>query len=321
MTRSTILVTGATGFIGRQMCAYLQKQGIKLRTLGRTRPEVDAEFIHWDMTGAPDADALAGVDTVYHLAGKAHALAETRQDESEYFRINTEATRMLLEACKKQGVHTFVYFSSVKAAGDSEGVMDERAGGQPDTPYGRAKRASEELVLQGAYVPHPVVIRLSMVYGNTKKGNLPRMIRGVQAGRFPPLPEFDNRRSMVHVDDVVQAAILSATRPEAAGKVYIVTDGESYSTRQMYEWVCEALNKRPPGWYLPLLALKSLAKAGDFIGSLRGRRFIFDSDALEKLVGSACYSSAKIERELGYRAKRKLREALPEIVQFLGLAG
>jgi len=192
--------------------------------------------------------------------------------------------------------------------------QDELAACYPGTPYGRSKLEAERLVLEGGYVPEPLVLRLSMVYGPTRKGNLPRMIRAVAKGRFPPLPETDNRRSMVHVDDVVQAALLAAENPVAAGKTYIVTDGETYSTRQIYEWICEALGKPVPGWHVPLPVLKALARAGDGVGRLRGRRFIFDSDALEKLVGSACYSSEKIARELSFDPKHHLRASLPEIV-------
>ncbi len=317
----SVLVTGATGFIGQSLCKALASKGVDLHVLGRSRPDFDAKFHKWDMTDGIDAEALAGIDTVFHLAGKAHALAETSQDSAEYFRINTEATEKLLQACKKQGVKTFVYFSSVKAAGDGVGLMDESVLDESDTPYGQSKRASEKLVLEGGYVSHPTVIRPSMVYGNTGKGNLPKMIQAVRSGRFPPLPEVNNRRSMVHVDDVVRAAILVAEHAASAGQVYIVTDGNAYSTRQMYEWICNALNKPVPNWSLPLFVLKLLASVGDLIGTVRGHRFIFDSDALEKLTGSAHCSSAKIEQQLGFKARRNLREALPDIVQYLGASG
>lgn len=316
-----VLVTGATGFIGQYLCRSLLKQGVELHVLGRSPVDFQATFHSWNLTQPVDGSALQGVDTVFHLAGKAHELCETSQDADEYFQINTEATRKLLEAARQAGVSTFVYFSSVKACGSHDGAMDESTVVMPDTPYGQSKLAAEELVLEGGYVPNPVVIRPAMVYGNTEKGNLPRMIRAIAAGRFPPLPEVGNRRSMVHVDDIVQAAILAAERPEAAGQVYIVTDGVPYSTRHIYEWICEALGKPVPGWTIPMPVLNLLAKAGDGIGSLRGRRFMFDTDALEKLVGSACFSSGKIERGLGFKAKRHLRESLPEITDFLGRAG
>ena len=156
-----------------------------------------------------------------------------------------------------------------------------------------------------------------MVYGPSTKGNLPRMIEAVKKGHFPPIPEFGNKRSMVHVEDVVQAAILAAEKPEAIGQTYLVTDGQPYSTRELYEWICQALDKPIPGWRIPEMVFRGLAKMGDVIGGVRGRRFMFDSDTLEKLAGSACYSSQKIEQELGFRAHHHLRESLQNIIQRL----
>ncbi len=319
---SIALVTGANGFIGAELCRQLRLQGCHVRTLSRNA--VDSEEDHWRVDLAEDScpgEVCAGIDTVFHLAGKAHALAENRQDEAEYRHINTEGTRKLLEAAQQAGVKRFVFFSSVKAVGDSAmQPMDETAGAEADTPYGLSKYEAEQMVLHGGYVSHPVVIRPCMVYGNTDKGNLPRMIKAIKRGLFPPLPEFNNRRSMVHVEDVVKAALLAAGNAESAGQIYIVSDEQEYSTRQLYDWIREALGKRPMPWTIPAVLLEGLAKAGDAIGKLSGRRFPFDSDALRKLSGSAWYSSAKIRRELGFQPQHTLRQSLPDIIRYLNLS-
>lgn len=318
----TALVTGANGFIGRELCRQLRQLGGSVRTLSRS--DTDAGDNNWVLDLAFDhcpAELCAGVDTIFHLAGKAHALAENRQDEAEYRLVNTEGTQKLLEAAKQAGVKRFVFFSSVKAVGDSQSQpMDETAMGEADTPYGRSKYEAEQLVLHGGYVPHPVVIRPCMVYGNTDKGNLPRMIKAISRGLFPPLPEFNNRRSMVHVEDVVAAALLAAGKAESAGQIYIVSDEQDYSTRQLYDWIKAALGKPPASWTISWSTLVKLAKAGDAIGKLSGRRFPFDSDALRKLSGSAWYSSAKIRRELGFQPQHTLQQSLPDIIRYLNLS-
>ena len=315
-----VLITGANGFIGQVLAKQLLTARIEVKSLVRDKainPEVESVVL--DLTQEWAINPCEGVDTVFHLAGKAHALSEIAADDAQYQRINTEGTRKLLEAAKLAGVKRFVFFSSVKAVGDMKIMQDETNQTLPDTPYGHSKRAAENLVLNGDYVPHPVVIRPCMVYGLSDKGNLPRMISAIQRGFFPPLPEVFNHRSMVHVDDLVNAAILAAQNPKAAGQIYIVSDEQANSTRQLYEWICKALNKKPLPQVIPVFVLKRLAKIGDFIGKIRGRRFLFDSDALEKLLGSAWYSSAKIAAELGFQAKRNLQEALPEIVRYLKL--
>lgn len=315
-------MSGASGFIGRALCQKLRDLGLKVR--GGMRHPADGP---WDEVSLFDLatqqlpeGALAEVDTIFHLAGKAHALSEARQDEEEYLCINTQGTGALLEAAKGAGVRRFVFISSVKAMGEGGAAcQDEGAICHPESPYGKSKLAAERLVLDGGYVPEPVVLRLSMVYGSSPKGNLPRMVDAIAKGRFPPLPELGNKRSMVHVEDVIQAALLAAEQPRAAGQTYIVTDGKTVSTRQLYEWICEALDRPVPGWTIPVGIMRTLAKVGDGIGQMRGRRFPFDSDALDKLTGSACYSSAKITRELGFRPAWDIRSALPEIVAYLGV--
>jgi nucleoside-diphosphate-sugar epimerase len=146
-----------------------------------------------------------------------------------------------------------------------------------------------------------------------------KMLGAVSRKRFPPLPELGNRRSMVHVADVIRAAMLAAEHPAAVGEVFIVSDGQKYSTRQMYDLMCRALGRTPSNWNVPIWCLQALGRIGDGIGRLRGRRFVFDSDALEKLVGDAWYSSEKIEKRLGFKAEWSLEKAMPEMVAELQL--
>jgi nucleoside-diphosphate-sugar epimerase len=309
-------ITGASGFIGHALCSQLFEQGWHLRVLLR-QPMTGPwhETVIGDLETPLPRDLLAGIDVVFHLAGKAHALSENQQDIGEYFRINTEGTRKLLEAARDAGVPRFVFFSSVKAMNEgSHHCLDETTACLPETPYGKSKLEAERLVLNGDYISEPAVLRLSMVYGPAMKGNLPRMIEAVAKGLFPPIPEFGNKRSMAHVKDVVHAALLAAEKPEAVGQTYIVTDGQPYSTREMYEWICETLGKPVPGWHLPKIVFRGLARAGDIIGKLRGRRFFFDSDALDKVSDSSWYSSQKIKNELGFHPNHHLRNSLPDIL-------
>lgn len=315
-------VTGAGGFIGHHLCLALKAHSQTI--VSGQRHAVDGPWertILFDLEGRTvSPNELQGISCVFHLAAKAHALGEVHQDEQEYFRINVTGTRKLLESSKAAGVRRFVLFSSVKAIGEgSSWNLSESADCHPETPYGRSKLEAERMLLEGGYVPEPVVLRLPMVYGPTHKGNLPQMIKSVAKGYFPPLSHAGNKRSMVHVDDVVQAALLAAEKKKAAGKTYIVTDGQAYSTRQIYEYICHALDKPIPKWSVPIGILRILAKSGDAIGRVRRQRFMFDSDALDKLIGSAWYTSEKCERELGFHPRKELHSSLPGIVSKLDL--
>ncbi|MBT8763043.1 NAD-dependent epimerase/dehydratase family protein [Desulfohalobiaceae bacterium Ax17] len=314
---SKVLVTGAAGYIGQHLCQRLRACGKHILAL--TRDQVTGP---WDENLVADigkdsipAKSLTGVDTIFHLAGKAHAFFERKGEEKEYEKINVQGTRSLLEAARKAGVSRFIFFSSVKAMGEGGlQCLDETSSCHPQTSYGRTKLVAENFVLHGGYVPHPVVLRLSMVYGPRAKGNLSQMIKFIKKGIFPPLPEIENKRSMVHVEDVVQAAILAAEKPEARSQLYLVTDGNVYSTRQIYLWIRQILGKGEPVFAVPWFVWQFGAKAGDLLGGLRGRRFIFDSQTLDKLFGSAWYSSAKIKKELGFKPRWDLQSAMPEII-------
>ncbi|MEW6165073.1 MAG: NAD-dependent epimerase/dehydratase family protein [Pseudomonadota bacterium] len=294
----TRLITGATGFIGRRL---IQSGD---RMLVRSTSVLQNSFVGDLLDPASLQTICIGIDTVFHCAGYAHAFASS--DPDAHWRINYEGTCNLLSAAGKAGVRRFVFLSSVKAMAEPGGnCVDEEWPGEPVTPYGYAKRAAEDAVLEAGatFGMHVVNLRLAMVYGRGGKGNLERMARGIRAGWFPPLPETGNRRSLVHVDDVVEAMRLVAQRQEANGRTYIVADPHPYSSREIYDALRAVLQKPPLRWGVPAALFRAA-------GSLGGRY----AEIVDRLLGSACYAPGRIERELGWRARIGLAEGLREML-------
>jgi len=310
------LVTGGRGFIGRRLVASLRTDGVPLRVMTRGEA-VAADELRADLVDpASLAAACAGVDTVFHCAGHAHAFGALGVDAALHHRVNFEGTQALAEAAGRAGVSRFVFLSSVKAMGDpGEACVDEDWPQLPDSAYGQAKRAAEgALLAAGArYRMHVVVLRPAMVYGAGGRGNLERMAALVRRGLFPPLPETGNRRSLVHVSDLVAAMRLAATDARAAGRRYIVADPQCHSGRALYDALRSACGRPTVRWSVPRGVLTALARVGDGVGALTGRRLPFDGEVLARLLGSACYSPARIERELGWRAQVGLAEGLREM--------
>jgi nucleoside-diphosphate-sugar epimerase len=307
-----VLITGGTGFVGRRLVVILREHGARVRALARTRSAIPTDWGELETAPGDLADAAslaracAGIDTVFHVAGFAHAGVDTPEFAARHWAVNAEGTFKLLDAAVAAGVRRFVFVSSVQAVGEpGPRCVDECWDAPPATPYGRAKRAAEErgLALGRETGIHAVNLRPALVYGPGMKGNLARLVEAVRRGWLPPLPETGNRRSLVHVDDVCQAALLAAAHPAAAGWTYIVTDGQPLSGRELYLILRQALGLSVPGWTMPAGVLRGAAGLADSVLWLVGRRERRARRMLDKLLGWACYDSTRIQRELGYRPR------------------
>jgi UDP-glucose 4-epimerase len=306
----SILVTGANGFIGRRLLRPSDRA--LLRVASSTQNAVVGDLLDPSSLFV----ACTGIETIFHCAGYAHSFVSS--DPGAHWRINFEGTRNLLVAAGAAGVKSFVFLSSVKAMAEpGDECVDEDWPGAPITPYGRAKRAAEDAVLEAGvkYGMHVVNLRLAMVYGRGGRGNLERMAAGIRAGWFPPLPETGNQRSLVHVDDVVVALRSVVRAPAANGRTYIVADPNVYSGRDIHAAISDTLSRvRTFKWNMPVSVLRTGGWVGDAVGQLINRDLPLNSEAVARLLDSARYSPARIERELGWRAKIGLNEGLREML-------
>lgn len=319
------LVTGAGGFIGAALVRRLAGDYSEVWRLVRPGAATAGAPCTLAADLAAEAPALGNCPpfaAIFHLAGRAHQVDFRSTEQAEHELANVAGTRHLMHAARANGAGRVVFASSVAAMGAATPAqLDESAPAIPVSAYGRTKLLAEELVLGARAVggPDGVVLRFPLVYGPGQKGNLDRLLRVIVRRRFPPPPKSLNRRSALHVDDAVEALRLAARHAAAAGRVFLVCEPEANSTRSIYEWSCQALGRRPAGWGLPAPAWRGLGNLGDGVARLLGRRVGFDSTAVERLLGDAWYSAARIERELGWQARRRLRDELPHILA--GLAG
>jgi UDP-glucose 4-epimerase len=296
---NSYLVTGSTGFVGRRLVMAIDTN-TNIKILSRKK-QLDFETIVCDFErGGISPNALDGIGTVFHLAGFTHDLHDAKKNESLYRKVNVDATIELAKLAVRSGVKKFVFVSSVKAGGN--GTLDmcatEINQGIPEGVYGETKREAElELLKIGKKSGmHVAIIRPSLVYGPNVKGNLKLMLSGVKKGWFPPLPETGNKRSMIHVDDLVRALLLVANDDRANGEIFIATDGVPHSSREIYNAMCSVIGKSIPKWSVP----KTLF---DF-ASLAGPRIKYK---INKLLGDECYSFVKLEA-LGFKAKKSLKD-------------
>jgi len=313
------LVTGASGFIGRHLCRQLNARGIEVCALARRPTEGPwTRVVIADIRNPFSLPRDLRPDTVFHLAGLAHAASSEEMMANAYREVNVEGTEHVLHAVRESNIERIVYVSSVKAMGEGgPACVDESFEPLPIGAYGKTKLEAERSVERTAKSLdiHASILRLPLVYGTGVKGNLEKMLDAIARNRFPPFANISNKRSMVHANDVARAAILAAEKRSASGTTFLVTDGTPYSTTQIYHLMRSALGKKQPWIRIPMWTLRPAAKLGDGIGRALGLRFPIDSAALAKLSESAWYSSAKIETALGFDPSVDLEGALPEMVE------
>tara|TARA_B110000261_G_scaffold157938_1_gene193636 strand:+ start:190 stop:1131 length:942 start_codon:yes stop_codon:yes gene_type:complete len=307
MPNKKILITGATGFIGQQLLSYLtfskkvdSGDVSSIKIISRNiHPIYETVVCDLQCENIPD-DIMDDVDTVFHLAGYAHDLREPLKSKNLYHTLNVGATIRLAELAVQSGVKHFVFISSVKAGGKlfTNKCANETDQGMADNIYGQTKKEAEIKLLNIGRNSnmHVTIIRPSLVYGPNAKGNLRLMLSNINQGLFPPIPDTQNRKSMIHVNDLVRAIMLVANDERANGEIFIVTDGKPYSSRDIYKAMCVIVGKPVPKWNVPKFIIDIAAKINPKI-----------KYKLDKLFGDECYSSAKIEA-LGFRAKKTLKD-------------
>mgnify|MGYP001609309534 CR=1 FL=1 len=303
------LVSGATGFVGRQLCQRLAARGDTVIACSRTgAPLPDGTPTHGlDLAQNEfDGDLFEGVDVLFHLAGVAHQHAP----EAAYRELNYLATIKLARRAAQAGVGCFVFLSSVKAMGrtTSSKPRTEAQCNAPTDAYGASKwQAESDLRMEFSDSGMQVVIlRPALVYGERPKGNLELLSRWVRRGL--PRPPDGGGRSMVAVDDLVDLLCLLADDPPRGVNTWIVSDGETYSTRRLYDLLRQALGRGRGRAWLPRWAWWLAARALDGLGRHPA------GATYDRLFGFECYSNAAVVRATGWQPRTSLEEQVGKMI-------
>ena len=245
-----LLVTGATGFVGRAVVTAFSESGDHVRAAVRSTPHPPFDgrievIRHPDLLQPIDWQPLvAGMDFVIHLAGIAHT--GPGNSTETYDRVNRLATEQAAQAAARAGVRRFVFISSIRAQSgpSAEHILSERDHAQPTDDYGRSKLAAEEAV-RSSGVPF-TILRPVLLYGPGAKGNFAALLRAANSPWPLPIGQFANRRSLLAIENFVSALPFVLGAPNTLAETYIVADpGIPPSLAELIATLRKAQGRRP----------------------------------------------------------------------------
>ena len=320
-----MLVTGATGAVGPRVVWALHDEGYRIRTLSLDAPQAgvlpdDVELRLGDVTdpGAVQS-AMQDIEIVAHLAALLHIVNPSPNLRDKYEQVNVGGTSTVVEAAVKSGVKRVVFFSTIAVYGYSGGqTLTEESDLRPDTFYAQTKLAAEQVVMQARRSdgrPLGVVLRLGAVYGSRIKGNYQRLLKSLARGRFIPVGDGRNRRSLVYDRDVASAALLAAQHSSAAGGIFNVTDGQFHTLSEIVTAMCTALGRVPPRISLPVAPVRLVAGVLEDSARLIGRMAPIGRATIDKYTEDVAVSSQRIQTQLGFVPKFDLAAGWLETVR------
>lgn len=308
----SVLIVGGSGFIGRHLCDHLAH--LDYRVIATTRRLDTAsgvsDGVEFRQLELLDSAAVTGfdysaIDCVVYLAARAHVLREDADDPLAAFRrINSEAAVAVASRAAAQGVGRFIYLSSIGVNGISnQRPFRESDPPQPVEPYAQSKLEAEQALAACCQDTgmELVVLRPVLVYGNNAPGNFARLRAAVSAGRLLPIGGFDNRRSLLAVENLVQLIELCIHHPQAANQLFLAADGEDVSTPELARLIGEALGRPARLLHLPLWLLRLMA------------RLLGKSREIERLSGSLQVDIGKARELLGWQPALTLHQALQNL--------
>lgn len=305
-----VLVTGGTGFIGRETVRALQRHDSPVRVAVRKRghaaglsPDVACTEVGNIGPATDWSTALDNVDVVVHLAARAHIFHKTTTDSLSLYRsVNTQGTLQLAREAAKAGVRRFVYVSSIGVNGSvtRDKPFSESDKPSPASAYAVSKWEAEQglMQLQEETGVEVVVVRPPAVYGPGAPGNIQRLIRLIQRGIPLPLASVTNLRSFVSVENLADLLVCCSEHQAAAGELFLAADGVDVSTPQLIEFLAEGLGCHAHLWSLPL-------------GIIRlGANIVGGTTSVSSLCSSLQVDVSKAVSVLGWNPSRAVAEGM-----------
>ena len=282
MGKAKVLVTGASGFVGKNLIYELNDENYNFTKLSLKNDDWEKEL------------KQADVNTYIHLAGIAHDVANVNDDKI-YNDVNYNLTKELYDCfLKDEKADKFIFFSSVKAAADQpDQILKEDVKPNPKTAYGKSKLMAENYILDNLPSDKKVfILRPCMIHGAGNKGNLNLLHNFIDKGFPYPFGDFKNKRSFVSIDNVCFIINELIRNENIKSGIYNIADDESLSTVDLVKIMGEAMHKKPSIYNIPKPIIHLIAKIGDVL------HLPINSERVQKLTESYVVSNEKIKKAI-----------------------
>ena len=302
-----VLITGASGFIGKELCRALVEGGYQVTAVVRSAQNLPVAGVHYivqDLEKSFDGSSLTeGMDTIVHLAGKAHGKRGSSEQGPEAFeRGNVIPTRRLADAAVAGGVHHFIYLSSIGVHGDStqDDPITETSAARPHADYARSKLRAEEVLKDSVSGTQTTfsIIRPTLVYGYNAPGNFGKLVSVCRRAVPLPFGRVENRRSLVSLGSLVHLIILCIERSEAENQVFVAADERPVSTAEIVRCLRSGMGLKPALVPVPATWLRV------------GFRLIGKQSLYQQLFGDLEVDATKAAKLLGWKRETGTSELL-----------
>jgi nucleoside-diphosphate-sugar epimerase len=305
-----ILVTGANGFIGTELCKALARLNLDVVAVVRQPKSTDknAQFVFKELNASTNwQDNLKNIDVVIHLAGRAHILKEVAAyPYQEFESINVDATKNLALQAAMNGAKRFIFVSSIGVNGNQTSIpYNESQVPNPQELYAISKKKAEDELWNIAKKTdlEVVIIRPPLVYGNGAKGNFEKLTK-LCSHKIPlPLGAIHNKRSLIYVENLVDFIILCINHPKAANETFVISDDDDVSTSDLIRSTIETKGKKALLIPIPQNMLYTLLK-------LIGKK-----DLYIKLCGNLQVDISKAKTLLGWKPPFSFKDGIARTVQ------
>lgn len=287
-----ILITGIHGFVGSQLIPLLKLNYniYGLDIINKLNNDI-VDTIHWD-----NLERVPKCDVVLHLAGKAHSIPKTADEEKVFYDVNLGLTKKLCAGLEKTGLpKSFIFVSTVAVYGLEAGEnITEETPLNGNTPYALSKIQAEQFLTEWCNRHNVIltILRPSLIAGPNPPGNLGAMINGIKTGKYLSIGGGKARKSVLMVQDIANLIPLAADK----GGVYNVCDSQHPSFHELEELICRQLNKSGV-ISVAFCVAKLLASVGDLLGKYAP----INSDKLYKITKSLTFSNEKARSILGWK--------------------